>query len=219
MGSRCRCSSSHGSSYPGYSYALFVADLKQLVDALHIEGFCVAGHSSGGPYALAAAALLPDRVLACAAVSSDPPYNHPRCPDEVRLSDGMSVDGKGGFYGRDPVAKVANWRAKVFASDAGEERKWPWKQGVIGFVTDFTLERIPWSFRIEDIKLGERLTIWYGTKDYDSMILGAPWMQSLVPGSQVRAVQDGKHSFKSDPEHMRAILTELRDQARKVAAQ
>lgn len=203
----------------GYSYAHFVADLKELADALHLERFCVAGHSSGGPYALAAAALLPDRVLACAAVSSDPPYNHPRCPDAVRLSDGMSVDGKGGFYGRDPVAKVANWRAKVFASEAGEDRQWPWKQGVIGFVTDFTLERIPWSFRIEDVKLGERLSIWYGTKDYDAMILGAPWMQSLVPGSQVRAVPDGKHSFKSEPEHMQAILTTLRDQARKAAQQ
>lgn len=200
-----------------YSYSHFVADLTELVDALKIERFCVVGHSSGGPYALAAAALLPSRVIACAAVSSDPPYNHPRCPDAVRLSDGMAVDGKGGFYGRDPVAKVSNWRDKVFASDVGEDRRWPWKQGVRGFVTDFMLERIPWSFRIESIELGERLTFWYGTKDYDSMILGSPWMQSLVPCSQVRVVQDGKHSFKSDPEHLGAILAELRDQARTAA--
>jgi hypothetical protein len=50
-------------------------------------------------------------VLACAAVSSDPPYSHPRAPDAVRRADGMAVDGKGGFYGRDAVAKVAHWRA------------------------------------------------------------------------------------------------------------
>ena len=197
-----------------YSYAKFAYDLAQLADALNIERFAVAGHSSGGPYALAAAALLPSRVLACAAVSSDPPYSHPRCPEAVRLSDGMSVDGKGGFYGRDPVAKVSNWRAKVCAAEGGEGKKWAWKQGVVGFVTDFMLERLPWSFRIEDIALGDRLSIWYGTRDYEPMIVGAPWMQSLVPGSQLRVVQDGKHSFKSDPVHMSAILTELRDQAR-----
>ena len=73
---------------------------------------------------------------------------------------------------------------------------------------------IPWSFRIEDIQLGGRLTFWYGTKDYAAMVLGSPWMATLVPGSQVRAVQDGKHSFKSDPKHLTAILVELRDQAR-----
>jgi pimeloyl-ACP methyl ester carboxylesterase len=136
-----------GSSDPpaGYSYARFAADLAALADALGVEGFAVAGHSSGGPYALAAAALLPGRVLACAAVSSDPPYSHPRCPDAVHRSDGMSADGKGGFYGRDPLAKVSAWRAKVLAAEAGAERKWPWRQGVLGFVTDFTLERIPWS--------------------------------------------------------------------------
>jgi hypothetical protein len=110
---------------------------------------------------------------------------------------------------------VANWRAKVLAGAGGDDKKWPWKQGVLGFVTDFTLERIPWSFRVEDIALGERLTIWYGTKDYDAMTVGSPWMQSLVPGSQLRVVPDGTHGFKSDPKHMSAILTELRDQARR----
>lgn len=83
-----------------YSYAHFCRDLDELASALQMPHFCVAGHSSGGPYALAAAALLPERVLACAAVSSDPPYNHPRCPDVVRVSDSMASDQKGGFYGR-----------------------------------------------------------------------------------------------------------------------
>ena len=46
------------------------------------------------------------------------------------------------------------------------------------------------------------------------MVLGSPWMATLVPGSQCRAVQDGKHSFKADPKHLSAILVELRDQVR-----
>ena len=54
-----------GSSTP-YQYpniADFPADLTLLADALGIETFRVIGLSGGGPYALAAGALLPNRVL------------------------------------------------------------------------------------------------------------------------------------------------------------
>jgi len=206
----------YGNSSPppaGYSYAQWVDDLAALADHLGVARFCVAGHSSGGPYALAAAAKLPDRVLACAAISSDPPYNHPHVPEFVRTSDSMSLEGKGGFYGVDPTVKVAGWRASSLKT-GNATKVHAWKQGELGFVADFTLERLPWSFKIEDINLGPRCTFWYGSADYDSMKFGSPWMQSLVPGSQLRAVAGGDHGFKSDPDHLRSILQELRDQAR-----
>ena len=157
------------------------------------------------------------RVLACASVSGDPPYNHPRCPETVRASDSMTAEGwpgggTGGFYGRDPIAKVTNWRNKS-VGQGRPDLDHVWKQGVLGFVTDFTLERVPWSFRVEDISLGNRLTFWYGGDDYPPMILGSPWMQTLVPGSQLRVVPNGKHSFKKEARHLKAILLELRDAA------
>ena len=91
----------------GYSYTAFARDIGELATALGHDKFSVCGHSSGGPYALAVAALLPERVLSCAAISSDPPYNHPSIPDAVRKSDTMSAAGKEGFYGIDPVEQVA----------------------------------------------------------------------------------------------------------------
>lgn len=198
----------------GYSYSQFVEDLEEFADALDLHRFCVAGHSSGGPYALALAAKLPERVLSCAAISSDPPYNHPRCPDIVRLSDSMASDGKGTFYGRDPVAKVSKWRRETLESGDASKRH-AWKPGVLGFVTDFALERLPYSFKFEDITLGSRVTFWYGTEDYPPMIVGSPFMQSLVPGSQLRPVQGATHrTVKAEPTNLRAILLELRDQAR-----
>jgi pimeloyl-ACP methyl ester carboxylesterase len=39
-------------------------DVAALADALGIDRFVVAGHSTGGPYAVACSALLPGRVLA-----------------------------------------------------------------------------------------------------------------------------------------------------------
>jgi len=44
----------------------FASDLRRLCDALEIERFAVAGLSGGGPYALACAHELPDRVVAAA---------------------------------------------------------------------------------------------------------------------------------------------------------
>ncbi|KAL1521956.1 hypothetical protein AB1Y20_021602 [Prymnesium parvum] len=200
----------------GYSYAHFVKDLALLADELGVGQFCVVGHSSGGPYALAAAALLPDRVLACAAVSSDPPYNHPGVPDFVRKTDDMASEGPegAGFYGVDPKDKVAKWRMSSLEKGPAAKRH-AWKQGEQGFVTDFTLERLPYSFKIESITLQERLTFWYGSEDFPAMVYGNPWMQSLVRGSKLRRVKGGDHSFKSDPAHLSAILIELRDQAQR----
>ena len=353
----------------GYSYMQFVSDLSEAADQLGLERFCVVGHSSGGPYALAAAALLPKRVVACAAVSSDPPYNHPKVPDAVRQADdfiqpvfgtvdtrlqelGLEIkkpvapvanyvawrksgnvvyisgqipkDGdllhKGqvggnlgveaavqaaklcglnlvaqmreacdgnldrvkkilqvqgfvastpdftghpqiingvsdllvdvfgkdvgshsrfavgcsslplgvpvevgavieidendatkpsemGFYGVDPVLKC-----KKMAAEADKRRQYTWQQGPLGFVTDYTLERVPWSFKVEDITLGDRLTIWVGEKDIPAILMGAPFLQSLIPGSKLRIVPDGDHRFKRHPEHLSAILQELKAQ-------
>ena len=52
------------SPLPGRSLADWPADVQALANALAIDRFVVAGHSSGGPYAVACAASLPERVLA-----------------------------------------------------------------------------------------------------------------------------------------------------------
>src|SRR5215471_17891435 len=50
-------------------------DIVTVCDALDIDRFCVWGISGGGPHALAAAALLPDRVIAAASLASVAPYD------------------------------------------------------------------------------------------------------------------------------------------------
>ncbi len=51
------------------------ADVAAVADALGLERFAVWGHSGGGPHALAVAALLPERVVAAAALASLAPYD------------------------------------------------------------------------------------------------------------------------------------------------
>mmetsp|Transcript_177602 Transcript_177602/g.569562 ORF Transcript_177602/g.569562 Transcript_177602/m.569562 type:complete len:349 (-) Transcript_177602:81-1127(-) len=202
-----------GSSPPplGYSYSDFARDVAELADHLKLPRFCVAGHSSGGPYALAAAALLPGRVVACAAISSDAPYSHPAAPPELREADDFNqpaVLSDSGLYGQEPRAFAEGMRRSALEKGAPAKAH-AWKGGVDGWLLDFMLERLPWSFRLESITLGPRLSIWVGSEDVEAIKIGTPFMQSLVSGSQVRVVQGGNHGFKSDQKHLAAILTEL----------
>merc|ERR1712048_1349367 len=87
-----------------------------------------------------------------------------------------------------------------------------WKGGTDGWVCDYSLERLPWSFTLESITLGPRLTVWVGSEDIDAIVIGAPFLQQLIPGSKLKVVQGGNHGFKSDPKHLAAILNELREQ-------
>ena len=58
----------------GRSVADCAADTARVVDALGAERFYTTGQSGGGPHALACAALLPERVIACATTAAVGPF-------------------------------------------------------------------------------------------------------------------------------------------------
>jgi pimeloyl-ACP methyl ester carboxylesterase len=63
---------------PGRRVADFARDVEDLADALGYARISIVGVSAGGPYALACAWALPDRVAAAAVVSTVPPCFSPR---------------------------------------------------------------------------------------------------------------------------------------------
>mmetsp|Transcript_14746 Transcript_14746/g.28027 ORF Transcript_14746/g.28027 Transcript_14746/m.28027 type:complete len:316 (-) Transcript_14746:106-1053(-) len=65
-----------------YTFETFASDIEQLADHLQLETFFVAGHSSGGPCALACAAYMPRRVKGVAILSGDPEYADEGVPDK-----------------------------------------------------------------------------------------------------------------------------------------
>lgn len=72
---------------PGRSVADGARDLAQVLDALGIDRVAAIGGSGGGPHALAAAALLPDRVTGVATFASPAPF-----VDTPTWWDGMADD-------------------------------------------------------------------------------------------------------------------------------
>jgi pimeloyl-ACP methyl ester carboxylesterase len=59
---------------PGRDIASAAADAATVADALNVSDFAVFGHSGGGSYALACAALLPSRVVAAVGISGLAPF-------------------------------------------------------------------------------------------------------------------------------------------------
>jgi pimeloyl-ACP methyl ester carboxylesterase len=59
----------------GRNVAACAGDAAAVSDALGVERFCLWGISGGGPHALATAALLPDRVVAAAALAPVAPFD------------------------------------------------------------------------------------------------------------------------------------------------
>lgn len=125
----------YGASTPASpSYERVVGDAAELADWLGLDRFGAIGMSVGGTFALACAALLPDRVTAAALVAT--PGESPRmAPPYPR--DGLDATGQG-FYDdlaagtpQQNVARVSPeflaWRSSIDpedADDAGLAERW-----------------------------------------------------------------------------------------------
>jgi pimeloyl-ACP methyl ester carboxylesterase len=68
---------------PGRRMRDWPADVTALADHLHLRRFAVLGYSGGCPYAVACAALLPERVTQVALVGVVGPFDRPGLVDEM----------------------------------------------------------------------------------------------------------------------------------------
>lgn len=165
-------------------------DVVAIADHLSIDRFTVLGVSGGGPYALACASQLPDRVTACGIASGIGP---PECGTEGMLpSYRLAL-----FLARwspwllAPLLGTARWQyrdeSKARAAVMKSARQMgktdrvallmpevsqavaastveAFRQGVKGVVSGATLYARPWGFRLEAIAC-PRLLLWHGMDD------------------------------------------------------
>lgn len=68
-----RCGYGLSDYMPDFTVLGWADDVRQLADALDVDQFAVVGHSAGGPFALACAHQIPDRLTGCALVASAGP--------------------------------------------------------------------------------------------------------------------------------------------------
>jgi pimeloyl-ACP methyl ester carboxylesterase len=155
------------SPQPGRSLVDWPADVGALADALGVEHFIVAGHSSGGPYAVACAALLPERVSAgvifagvtnmawegawqgCSPLEGQ----LMRLPDEeaalASCIERFGVNGSrfaAAFDWEVPEPDIRLYADEEILSVLAAANAEAFRQGVVGYAQDMYVQGQPWPF-------------------------------------------------------------------------
>lgn len=206
--------------------------ISQLADSLKLKEFSVAGHSGGGPYTLACAYALKERVKAAASISGAIP------PEIPGFIDGMIPINQFGFkigkylpyplwrllvwfvYHRrsaDPLADMERGNGirpkadddlllkPIVKNTCLQSEIEAFRFGLQGVASDARLLTYPWGFKLENIPVP--VFFWHGTTD------------DMVPAKLVHFVAEKishshLHIFKDEGhlllfKHWEEILTSL----------
>jgi pimeloyl-ACP methyl ester carboxylesterase len=207
------------SPQPGRGLQDWPAHVTALADHLGVEWFAVMGASSGGPYAVACAALLPDRVASAGVVCGVTDFGWPgawdgfaqnegalmRIGDEAAAvawcqerfgQDGSRFEeaGLGELAPADQVAFEDEALAAALVTTVGEA----FRQGVGGYAQDMVVQSRPWSF--DPAAIAAPAWVLHGEAD------------TLVPVTHARhtaeLIRDARLVTRPDQGHI-SILTEI----------
>ena len=205
---------------PGRRISDCVADIVAIADAVGFDRFAVKGGSGGGPHALAAAALLGDRITRVACSVGVAPYEalgqawtDGMDPENVK-EFGWAMAGEA-TLAAELVREDAAMRERVAINPANvlgafdlpesdraalaqsdwaevtrEEVEEETRNGVWGWVDDDLAFLQPWGFDVTTIRVPT--AVWYGLDDVMTPPAHGQWLASQVPGARVRA-QTGGH--------------------------
>ncbi len=222
---------------PGYGLSDFQADrtildwprdVAEAADIFGIERFSVLGASGGGPYALACAHALPERITRAGVISDVGPYSVPGA------TEGMRWQNRAGFQlgaKFPPLARLIMWNMarvvrrrpervldaiaqamspvdaeivrrpdvrQILAADVAEA----FRQGSRGAALDVVLLGRPWGFRLEEI--APAVFLWQGEAD----VLVPPAMgrhlAAVIPNCQAAFFAGEGHLLFVD--HMSEIV-------------
>lgn len=196
-------------------------DVAEFADGLGLDKFAVAGISSGSPYALACAYLIPERLTACAVVGGLAPLKVPGekiKPSEfiemseaqiARLANTVPFAARlvFGYFVRqskkDPVKARQQFIKGLPESDRklmeGEEVQAFFQEnmaectrnGTKGPIASVGLEIKPWGFRLEDVTM--HVSLWQGDDDTLARPAGAAYMASKLPNHTLHTIPDAGH--------------------------
>ena len=205
----------------GRNVASCAADIAAVCDALGIERLAVWGISGGGPHALAAAALLPDRVAAAAALAPCAPFD----AEGLDFFAGMGEQNieEFGMVVADPLGEthlasaererqnllsatpeqlVELWSTLLgpadrevatgeFAAALLEHIRAGLEPSVDGWLDDDVAFVSPWGFDLSDIRVP--VLLWQGEQDRFVPFAHGVWLAEHIPGVDARLTAEDGH--------------------------
>jgi len=194
-------------------------DVAIVADAFAVTRFAVLGYSGGGPHALAAAALLPQRVTRCAAVASVAPMDAAGLDFFAGMSAGnleefdqalagretlqAALDPVAGAVAEDIYAWLAALRADLPDVDAVVLERADVAQmfaaaiaeglrpGAAGWVDDDLAFAAGWGLDVGSIRVP--VGVWHGTLDTLVPVAHAGWLAQAIPAAQGHLVTGAGH--------------------------
>lgn len=202
---------------PGRTIGAWAADVEKLADSLGLDRFAVVGVSGGGPYALACAAFIPERLQGVALVSALGPVSRKefldgmimadrlllslaaRCPSVAHIAVRVLawwIRRHPEFYFRHMIAGVPDADHEVLADPEYHElllesAAQALRQGGQGPARELMLLARPWDFRLEEIRVP--VHIWQGLADNIVPAVMARHMAAVLPGSESHYLSDEGH--------------------------
>ena len=205
----------YGGSTPlhGRTNADWADDVAALADHLGVERFTVMGLSSGGPYTVACASLLGDRVTGAIVAAGNTDMSWPEASDgylqselEIMAMDDEDAavawcierygpDGSGFFGGEGDVdfGVVDNaWLAdEAKLSSLMVTMSEAFRQGGVGYAHDITVQGRVWAF--DPAAITVRTIVVHGADDRLVPIGHSRHTASLIPGAERRELPGVGH--------------------------
>jgi pimeloyl-ACP methyl ester carboxylesterase len=204
----------HSDAWSMASIAQWPHTVEQVANLLRLDRFAVAGWSGGGPYALACAAAMPQRVRAVATVAGMAPLERPRHVTELGLwLDKLLIPAaRWAPWAAAAVLSLTRWipdryiaweahRGLVGSRDlAALDRALPsllaalreaTRRGVSGMVDEYRRYYGSWGFDLGEVR--QSVTIWQGEQDKGVPMNHARRLASLLPECTLRVVPSTGH--------------------------
>jgi pimeloyl-ACP methyl ester carboxylesterase len=217
---------------PGRTLLDWSRDVAAFADAVGLGPFAVSGWSGGGPYVLACAYSMPERLTGAAVLSGCGPLDTRAAR---RSSSGLdramlNLSGRAPLAARAMLkpAVIAARRSPKLAVKSLEQDLSPrdvetfrrlnadpktamvffleaFRSGTAGVVDDYRVLASPWEFAPEDIELP--VHFWHGDEDRMVAISEARAVAERMPGATFNVVRGAGHLLLMD--HMHDVFATL----------
>ncbi|MCU1601831.1 MAG: hypothetical protein JWO22_2540, partial [Frankiales bacterium] len=195
-------------------------DVEDLLDALDLEVFVVAGHSGGGPHALACGALLAGRCRAVATIAGAAPFEAEGLDFLAGMGEenveefGAAVQGEpvlrpllegylpelrgataeevvASMSGLLPEVDVALMTSTSYGEVVAARFRAALASGVDGWLDDDLAFVQPWGFDLAAIEVP--VAVWQGSEDLMVPFAHGQWLAEHVPGAAAHLLQGEGH--------------------------